>query len=323
MKDMPAPQNLTLPKERTYFLILAIFSCAVWLVCVITVFPLIGLLVGAFVAWIVHGMLIAGIKSEAVKVDADQLPELSRSFAEVCESLGMSKTPELYVKQAGGVLNAFATRFAARDFVMVYSDLLEAYGPESGEIKFLLGHEIGHVRSRHVLKNMLLIPGLFLPLIGSAYNRACESSCDRHGAVSSGDMDASVRAMMVLSGGKTTGKTMAPSAFSSQHFAARGFFVSLHELFSSYPTHTKRVSDLLDLKNGHSTPRPARNPLAYLLALFCPGARYGVFGVLITIYLVAIFAGITLPAIAKAKQRALAAQRQRALRQAEDSGYPH
>ncbi|MEA3189299.1 MAG: hypothetical protein QOD99_3129 [Chthoniobacter sp.] len=311
MNTTLTPENVTLPKERTYFTILAIVSCVVWLVCVVTIFPLIGLAIGGLVVWLAHGLLIARLKSDAVKVDENQLPELAASFATVCRELKVAKVPELYVMQAGGLLNAFATRFAARDFVVVFSDLLETYGPESGEIKFLLGHEIGHVRSRHIFKHMLVIPGMFLPLLGSAYARACESSCDRHGALASGDADASVRAMLVLSGGRNAGRSLTPEAFSAQHYAARGFFVSLHELFSGYPTQSKRVADLLDIRNGRVTPPPARSALAYLLALFCPGARYGIIGAVMTFYMFFILLGVALPVFAKAKQKAKAAQVQR------------
>src|SRR5712671_5388144 len=132
METSLTPENLTLPKERTYFTILAIFSCTVWLVCTVTIFPLIGLAIGGFVMWLVHGLLIARLKSDAVKVDENQLPQLARSFAAVCQELKVAKVPDLYVMQAGGLLNAFATRFSARDFVVVFSDLLEAYGAESG-----------------------------------------------------------------------------------------------------------------------------------------------------------------------------------------------
>ncbi len=325
MQTPLTPETATLPKERTYFLVLCIFSCLVWLVCLVTIAPIIALLIVGFATWLGHGMLIARLRSEAVKVDAGQLPELAESFRSVCEDLRLAKVPDLYVMQAGGILNAFATRFSARDFVVVYSDLLEAYGPASGEIRFLLGHEIGHIRSRHIFKNMLLVPGLFLPLIGSAYSRACESSCDRHGALASRDAEGSVRAMMILSGGRDASKAMAPEPFSAQHHEARGFFVSLHELFSSYPTLCKRVSDLLDLKNDRATPRPARHPLAYLLAFFCPGARYGIFGVAMTFYLVAIFAGIGLPVISQIQQKAKAVERrqmERAVEATEDVRLP-
>jgi len=301
------PGNLTLSKERTYFTILIIFSCIIWLVCILSIVPLIGLLIGGFVAWFTHGLLIARIKSEAVKLDANQMPALSATFEELCGKLNMKQVPELYLMQAGGILNAFATRHCARDFVVVYSDLLDTYGPGSDEIKFLLGHEIGHIRSRHILKNMLILPGTFLPLIGSAYNRACESSCDRHGAYASNDPAASVRAMMILSGGKQAGRDLIAAAFSEQHHTARGFFVSLHELFSAYPTLSKRVSDLLDLQHERTTPKPGRNPLAYLVGLLCPGARYGVFGMVITAYFFVIICGVMIPSFTKAREKAKSA----------------
>lgn len=55
-------------------------------------------------------MLIGRLKSEAVKVGPDQLPELAATFAGVCADLRLQVAPELYVMQAGGMLNAFATR---------------------------------------------------------------------------------------------------------------------------------------------------------------------------------------------------------------------
>jgi Zn-dependent protease with chaperone function len=298
------PANLTLGKERAYFFVLLIFSCLVWLICTITIAPIIGLLTGGFIVWLLHGLLVARIRSEGVKLDANQMPELNRTFANVCARLNVLRIPELYLMQQGGALNAFATRHCARNFVVVYSDLLEAYGAESDEIKFLLGHEIGHIRSRHIFKNVLLLPGLFLPLLGSAYNRACESSCDRHGAFASENAESSVRAMMILSGGKQAGRELVAEAFSSQHHRDRGFFVSLHELFSSYPTLSKRVSDLLDIEHNRVTPKPGRNPLAILIGLFLPGARFGVIGVAIVLYVVIILAGVALPAFIKAKEQA-------------------
>jgi Zn-dependent protease with chaperone function len=304
--DMPedlTPASLTLPRERTLFVIVLIFSCLVWLVCVVTIAPMVGLLIAAFVIWFGHGLLIGRIKSEAVKLDINQTPGLSQVFTNVCARLNVTRVPDLYLMQAGGVLNAFATRFCARDFVVLYSDILEAYGADSGEIRFLLGHEIGHIRSKHIFKNMVLLPGLFLPLLGSAYNRACESSCDRHGSFASEDEAASVRALMILSGGKEAGRNLLAEAFSAQHHQSRGFFVSLHELFSSYPTLSKRVSDLLDLQKRQTTPRPPRNPFAYLLALFVPGARFGILGVAVVFYIVIISFGMALPMVQDIKKR--------------------
>jgi len=302
-----SPESLTLGKEKTYFAILAVFSGLVWLLCIVSIVPIAFALIFSVLGWLAHGLLIARIKSEAVRLDANQLPELASAFAEICSRVGLQNIPELYLMQSGGILNAFATRHCARDFVVIYSDILEAYGAQSGEIKFLLGHEIGHIRSRHILKQMMLLPGMFLPLIGSAYARACESSCDRFGAFASGDAEASVRAMMILSGGKYAGRQLMADAFSNQHHASRGFFVSLHELFSGYPTLSKRVSDLLDLQRGELRPQAQRNPLAYLVALFCPAARFGVAGVIMTAYLAMLMA-IAVPNFLRARERAKAMQ---------------
>lgn len=296
--------TLTLPREKTYFTILALCSGLVWLLCLISIVPVLILAWMAFVIWLAQGILVARIRSEAVRVDQDQMPELSAVFSEVCKKLNLAKVPKLYILQAGGMLNAFATRHCSRDFVVLFSDILEAYGPDSAEIRFLLGHEIGHIRSKHLLKNMFLLPGLFLPILGSAYSRACESSCDRYGAFASEDLGGSMQALMILSGGKTAGKSMVAEAFSKQHLSERGFFVSLHELFSSYPTLSKRVRDLLDLHRQQVTPRPGRNPLALLLAAFCPGARFGVFGMVAVVYLLATGLGVALPAFSKAREKA-------------------
>jgi len=305
MDDILTPSTLTLQRERTLFVITLVISCLIWLVCVVTIFPIIGLAIGGFVVWFLHGLLIGRIKSEAVKLDANQTPGLSQVFSELCSRLNLARVPDLYLMQSGGMLNAFATRFCARDFVVLYSDILEAYGADSGEIKFLLGHEIGHIRSKHIQKTVLLLPGLFLPLLGSAYNRACESSCDRYGAFASQDTAASVRAMMILSGGKQAGRNLLAEAFSNQHHTSRGFFVSFHELLSSYPTMSKRVSDLLDLQKGQKTAKPPRNPFAYLFGIFLPGARFGAIGILVCFYVFFItLSSVALPLVERVKHRA-------------------
>lgn len=83
----------------------------------------------------------------------------------VGEWLGITEPPSLYFVQSGGLRNTLATRFAGRDFVVVYSDFLDALGVNTPEMRFL-GHELGHIRSRHVLNQIVLAPSLFFPLAG-------------------------------------------------------------------------------------------------------------------------------------------------------------
>jgi hypothetical protein len=199
---------------------------------------------------------------------------------------------------------------------VVYSEILEAYGPNTPEMRFLLGHELGHIKNKHVIKMILLFPGLLMPLLGDAYRRACETSCDRYGAFASQDFDGAIRAMMVLSGGKVAGKAMSSDLFASQHHEERGFFVSWHELTSSYPTLSQRAAALVDMKTGRYRSQPGRHPLAYLFALFSFGGGTGGAGtLLVMIAIIAILAGMMLPALAKAREAARRAKCSSSLRQ--------
>jgi Zn-dependent protease with chaperone function len=288
-----------------YFVFVLIISLIVWLLLALPVFPIFYILIFAIAIWFGNGLLVARLRADGVKVDAGQLPELDRALRSVCLKLEVTDVPELYVIQSGGVLNAFTTRHSGRKFVVVYSDLLETYGPASAEIKFLLGHELGHIKRNHLIKRLFLFPGMHMPLLGNAYNRACEASCDRHGAFASGDFDASARAMMVLSGGKTAGARMNAEVFAAQHSEMRGFFVSWYELISGYPTLSQRVANLLAMKENGAVRKIHRHPLAYIFAFFSiGGSSAGGANLMITIAVIGLLAAIGIPSIINAQKTA-------------------
>jgi len=299
-------QTLTVPKERSYYNWVLVVSILAWLVLAITIFGLFYAALFGFLLWLGNGLLTAHLRAEAVRVGPEQLPELDATFREVCARLGLANVPALYVLQSGGVLNAFATRFAGRDFVVVYSEFLEALGPASPELRFILGHEIGHIQSRHIVKQIFLAPGLICPLVGPAYRRAWETSCDRFGAFAAQDVAAAVRAMLVLGAGREHGRNLNPAAFAGQHVDERGFFVSLHELTSTYPTLSRRVTDLMALRDGSAARRPERHPLAYFFALFLPGgnaaASGSLVGMMMVVVMIGLLAAMTIPAFQKVRQ---------------------
>ncbi|MBL9195543.1 MAG: M48 family metallopeptidase [Opitutaceae bacterium] len=301
------PGKLTLEKENTYFVYVVLIAVGVWLCLALTLIGLVYAAFFGFILWLGNGLLVAYLRAEAVRVNEQQLPRLHATFLEVCARLGVRQIPALYVLQSGGMLNAFATKHAGRDFVVVYSDFLDALGPDSVEMKFILGHELGHIQSRHILKQLLLAPGLFFPLIGPAYRRSWESSCDRYGAYAADDTEGSLRAMLMLSGGREYGRNLDAAAFARQHADERGFFVSLHELTSTYPTLSRRVSDLLALRTGARVPAPRRHPLAYVLALGLPGGGPSAgSGLLVMVVIVALLAAMAIPAFTKVRENAQA-----------------
>ena len=299
-------ETLTLPKEKKYFNIILVISILAWILVACTIVGVFyGVIIGVFI-WLGNGLLIAHLRSESVLINEKQLPDLHQTFKEVCAELSITQIPELYILQSEGRLNAFATRFSGRNFVVVYSDLLEAFGPASAEMRFFLGHELGHIKSNHIMKHILLAPGLLFPLIGNAYHRACEASCDRYGAFASKDPDASIKAMMALSGGKDAHKSMDAGAFAEQHYRDRGFFVSWHELNSSYPTLSQRVWNLFSMHTDEPTAQAVRHPMAYIFAFFTFGRGGGLVNVMFTIAIIGMLAAIAVPSFIRARQRAQA-----------------
>ena len=313
---MLTAQTVVSPKETSYFVVAIVLAVCGWLALTLMTVGVIWiiLVILGVVVWFANGLLVAGLRADAVEVHPNQLGRLDSAFRQVCATLGVARIPELYIIQSGGALNAFATRHAGRHFVVIYSDMLEALGPDSPEMRFLLGHEIGHIRRHHVLMRLLLAPALFLPLIGPAYSRSCETTCDRHGVLAAGDVDSSMRAMMTLAGGKTVGREMDPHHFAEQNLARRGFFVSWYELISGYPTLSRRVRDLRLLAGDRPEAAPSRNPIAYLFALVTFGGGFGGRGSFITtlflIYMIAIMSAVSMPAINAALKKAHERQRQ-------------
>ena len=297
--------QLTLPKEKTYFTLLLIISIILWIAVAISIFGILYALLIGFAAWMASGLLAARLKSESVEVTPEQLPVLHAVHGEVCKKLGLEEIPAFYILQANGLLNAFAMRHSGRNFVVINSDLLEALGQDSPQVRFLIGHEIGHIQRGHILKRLLLLPTLISPLLGKAYHRACEATCDRFGYFASGSLDGSAHGLLVLAGGKEAAPLLDPVVFARQYHAKRGFFVSWHELAANYPTLSQRVSNILAIKDPEFSRRAPRHPLAYLCA------PVFTLQTLIILYLVFIFGAMSLPVIKQAQARAAALRAQR------------
>jgi Zn-dependent protease with chaperone function len=298
-------RDLVVPKEKLYFILVLIVSVLVWALLALMIVPIFYAVIFFIFIWFANGLLAARLRADGVKVDAGQLPELHQALQDVCARLEIGDIPDLFVIQSGGLLNAFAARHSGRHFVVVYSDLLDAYGADSAETRFFLGHELGHIKRNHVAKRGFLFPGLLLPLLGNAYRRACETSCDRFGAFAAGEVESAIRAMMVLAGGKMASKAMNAEAFAAQYDRMRGFFVSWFELITGYPTMSQRVAALLSIKEGRFCRHAPRHPLAYVFALFTLGGTgTGGGNVLVTFAMLGILIALLLPAVQAAREAA-------------------
>jgi hypothetical protein len=263
--------------------------------------------------------LIAYIKGNGVRITDEQFPDLKRQIATCCQRLDQRPEPEAYVIQMGGTLNAFATAFFGRDFIVLYADVVDALHDNPDALNFYIGHEIGHIKRRHLQWGKVLLPASMLPLIGAAYSRAREYTCDRHGLAACENPANAEHGLATLAAGGRSWRTLNRSAFASQSQQTDGFWMSFHELVGDYPWLVKRMGAVRALAAGQEVSQPRRNVGATLLALFVP--RLGVPGAaspIITVAIIGVLAAIAVPAYKVYQQKAQVALAYPAARLATD-----
>ena len=93
-----------------------------------------------------------------IRVSSAQFEELHGLFCEVKDTLSVQCDVELYVEQAFS-LNAYTTGVVHRQ-VTITTELISAL--EESELRFVMGHELGHIKSEHVWYHQV---GRYLPSI--------------------------------------------------------------------------------------------------------------------------------------------------------------
>lgn len=259
--------------EAPLFWISAYFAVSLWLLMLVFTLGLIipivlflGLL-GIFT----HSLLIAWLKGNSVRVTPEQFPDLHNLFSQSCQRLGINRPPELYLAQQDGMLNAMATRFMRRDYVVLLSAVVDALEDRPQAIKFYMGHELGHILRKHLSRHWWLWPGMIYPLLSPAYSRAKEYTCDRHGFACCDNLEDAKRALAVLVAGPERWKSLNLSAFEAQAQASGGFWMAVNELTADYPWLCKRMMVL----ENRSALFPRRSFFAWMIAAVSPAVGYG------------------------------------------------
>jgi hypothetical protein len=266
-----------------------------------------GLMIG-FLLFVAHGLMIAYIKGNGIRLSQEQLPHVFQRVVTAAEKLGMKTLPQVYVVQAGGMLNAFATKFIGRNFVVIYSDLLEACEEDGKELDMIIGHELGHLALGHLKWLLFLSPAKIVPWLGTAYSRACEYSCDRCGYVVAGELAAASRGLVILAAGGKYAAKVNLDAFVRQAQDTRGFWTSVFELNASHPFLPKRVAALINLENPGTVPVAGRNFFAYPLAPLFGFASPAGAAPLMAVAMIGIMAAIAIPQFQAFRSKAQAAE---------------
>ncbi len=254
-----SPRQLINRRERVYYAAMVVVSLLAYggLIFAGLSNPEVGTsiiayaLMFALLGLFAHGLALGRVRGNAVRVSAKQFPLLHRMAADYSRRLGLKDVPSVYVMESGGMLNAFATRFLGRDFVIVYSDVLElALAQGETAVGFIMGHELAHIWRGHLKHRWLTLPGRFVPYLGAAYSRACEYSCDRIGAFC--QPEGAISGLLALAAGKQLHAHVDVKEYAAQAETERDFWTKRVELMSTHPLLPKRVAALL--KAGIAVP---------------------------------------------------------------------
>ncbi len=164
----------------------------------------------------------------AVKVSERQFPHIYALVRDGSYILDLPEVPDVFVIQSP-IVNAMAIG-KDRPFIVVTTGLVNLHDEE--ELRWVIGHELGHILSGHaVYRTMLLILirlslriawmpigyiGLRAIIWGlEEWFRKSELSCDRAGLLAGQDLDAARRALMKLAGGPYLSE-LNPDAFREQ-----------------------------------------------------------------------------------------------------------
>jgi Zn-dependent protease with chaperone function len=165
--------------------------------------------------WGFDRLLRVGLTGSYLRVTPDSLPDVHRTLTTACSTLDLPEVPDVYIA-GGGEINAF-TAGVQRPLIVLNSATVDLLTPE--ELLFVVAHEVGHIKSRHVLYYQI---AEFIPVVGEMigaatlgigelfstglqmallrWKRMSEFTADRAGMLGCQNADVALRTMMKLAG---------------------------------------------------------------------------------------------------------------------------
>lgn len=202
-------------------------------------------------------------QANAVRVGPNQFPKIHARYVEVLETLDCKTHYDLFVSQTP-LVNAGAYGMD-KPFIVLNSGSLILL--DDDELTYLLGHELGHILSGHVLYRtmtvlLLMLASMGFPAIGIAarailvalleWSRKAEFSCDRAGLLALQQPEATLRTFMKLAGGGPPEENnlneflRQADEYRETGDVADVVFKVLNLLGSTHPFHVLRAAELRD-----------------------------------------------------------------------------
>jgi Zn-dependent protease with chaperone function len=165
--------------------------------------------------WGFERLLRVQLTGSHLRVNADNFPEVHEKVVAACDIIDLPMMPDVYIA-AGAEINAF-TAGVERALIVLNSSTIDMLSDD--ELFFVIAHELGHIKSGHVLYYQI---AEFLPVVGEIvgaatfgigellgaglqmallnWKRMSEFTADRAGLLACQDANAAITAMMKIAG---------------------------------------------------------------------------------------------------------------------------
>lgn len=179
-------------------------------------------------------------------------PELANLIA-ACAARLQSGTVSAYIAP-GNLLNAYTFGLTEPQVVVLYAGLFRIM--DEDELRFIVGHELGHVCLGHTWLNSLIggMAGIPSPYFAAVvlyfsfrwWNRACELSADRAGLLACGKPEKAASALIKLTGGQAALRSLQGWQQALQRIEAEDDTLenNLREMLSTHPLTVRRLEAL-------------------------------------------------------------------------------
>jgi Zn-dependent protease with chaperone function len=202
---------------------------------------------------------------ESIAVGPQQYPNIYALGEDCAHRLGIG-VPQIFI-QRGSESDAYT--FATDDLapiIVLSNQIAESFTPE--ELKFVIGHECGHIHNLHGVYNTVseimtnqLAEGILrsvptqgvldlfvqggLTIFFKRWSRYAEITCDRAGLICCGDVNtAEIALVKLITGGGDSLKQINIDAFRQQISKNPSAPIHLLELFNTHPLIPKRINAL-------------------------------------------------------------------------------